>query len=221
MIPDASAATAAGLPDDWSVRLPAFLAREPDHAPEHWRLGGTGVRGLVREEWLQHPLQAAAVLVPIVARPVGAALLLTVRADHLRRHAGQISFPGGRSDDSDADLLATALREAEEEIGLSRQCVQPIGYLGDHVVLTGFRITPVVALVEPGYELRLAEEEVAGVFELPLAQVLAADSFQRRTRLLRERTIEGFELSYQGHQIWGATAGMLRHLRDVLLQALA
>lgn len=217
MIPDAAALPAAALAADWPRQLAGRLQSHPDHVPEHWRLGGEPVPA---GWWQQMPppaWQAAAVLIPIVMRPPGAVLLLTVRADHLRRHAGQISFPGGRSDAADADLGATAIREAEEEIGLARHFVRPLGYLSDHLVLTGFRITPLVGCVAPGFSLRLAAAEVSEVFELPLAVVLDAGSYQRRTRLLRGRSVEGHELQHQGHRIWGATAGMLRHLREVWL----
>ena len=111
----------------------------------------------------------AAVLIPLVNRPQGMTLLLTLRTAHLNDHAGQISFPGGRVDPEDRDPIATALRETEEEIGLSRKHIEIIGTLPDYLTGTGFRVTPVVALVEPPFELAAAVFEVAEIFEVPLA----------------------------------------------------
>lgn len=218
MIPDASVVPADPLPPDWSERLHARLASEPEHRPETWRIGGARFPQALLSEWQRHTWQPAAVLVPIIARPGAPSVLLTVRAEHLRRHAGQISFPGGRSDATDPDLLATALREAAEEIGLDPELVRPAGYLSDHIVLTGFQITPVVALIDPQFRVRLDATEVSGIFEVPLKQVVDATRYESRVRVLRERNIEGYEMNFDGHQIWGATAGILRHLREVLLQ---
>ena len=108
--------------------------------------------------------RAAAVLVPIIDRPGAPTLLLTMRAGHLRQHAGQISFPGGRIEASDDDVLGAALRETREEIGVDSAFVEPLGFLPDQVVLTGFRITPVVALLRPGFTLQVDAAEVAEVF---------------------------------------------------------
>jgi 8-oxo-dGTP pyrophosphatase MutT (NUDIX family) len=151
----------------------------------------------------------AAVLVPLVERPTGLHVLLTQRASHLTHHAGQISFPGGRIEAHDADAWAAALREAREEIGLEPGFVQRAGYLRDHLVISGFRVTPVVGFVRAGFDLRLDRTEVEDAFEVPLEFVL-----DRRNHLPRARSVAGVEvltheIPYQGRHIWGATASML------------
>lgn len=166
-------------------------------------------------------LQAAAVLVPIVQRQPSPSLLLTVRASHLRRHAGQISFPGGRIEASDADVVAAALRETAEELGIASSFIEPLGFLPDRAVRTGFRITPVVALLQPQFTLKLDSTEVAEVFELPLAFAMAAVNYRARRRRLRDIEVEVWELPYGEHVIWGATARILAQLRDLLDDDLA
>ena len=126
-----------------------------------------------RAHFPAHPVPAA-VLVPLVDHPGGLTVLLTQRAEALRRHGGQISFPGGRIEAGDAGPLAAALRETHEEIGLEPARVHPLGYLPDHVIASGFRVTPVVALVDPGFSLSLDSREVRDTFEVPLAHVFDA-----------------------------------------------
>jgi 8-oxo-dGTP pyrophosphatase MutT (NUDIX family) len=162
----------------------------------------------------------AAVLVPLVEREPGLTVLLTQRAATLKDHAGQISFPGGRIEPGDADAWHAALREAHEEIGLTENFVEFAGYLPDHWVGTGFRVTPVVGFVNPGYQLRIATAEVHDVFEVPLAYILDATNHKARTRLLGGVTLEVYDIPYGNRNIWGATAGMLLTLRR-LLQARA
>ena len=155
-------------------------------------------------------------LVPIVDRPGGLTVLLTERAAELRRHPGQISFPGGHLEPADQDPVAAALRETEEEIGLPRAQVEVLGFLNDQLMLTGYRVTPVVGLVRPPFTLVLDPREVASTFELPLAVVLDPHHHQRRTRTLGGREIELIELAHGPHRIWGATAGMLIDLYQLL-----
>lgn len=140
----------------------------------------------------------------------GASIALTVRASGLSRHAGQVSLPGGATDPGET-LAQAALREAHEEIGLEARYVSVIGYLPDHVVISGFRVTPVVARVAPGFELHIARQEVDEVFEAPLAYVFdARNQRPRRHRFGGTRVeIELPDIPYGGHNIWGATAGML------------
>lgn len=212
------------LPADWLDRLRRGLLREPDHELSHCFYGGplADVPQRLGAELiasLPGTLQAAAVLVPIVLRPTSPTLLLTVRASHLRHHAGQISFPGGRTETTDADPAAAALRETAEELGIAAGFVERLGYLTDHVVRTGFRITPVVALLQPGFTLSLDQTEVAEAFELPLAFALASTNYRARRRTLRDVELEVWELPYGEHVIWGATAGMLAQLRAVLESA--
>ena len=158
----------------------------------------------------------AAVLVPLVERDAGLTVLLTQRAATLKDHAGQISFPGGRIEAEDADPWHAALREAYEEIGLSKRLVEFAGYLPDHWVGTGFRVTPAVGFVSPRYQLRIATEEVHDVFEVPLDFILDAANHQSRLRTVGDVTLETFDIPYEGRIIWGATAGMLMTLRRLL-----
>lgn len=158
----------------------------------------------------------AAVLVPLVERADGMTVLLTQRADTLKDHAGQISFPGGRIEPGDADPWRAALREAHEEIGLADNFVEFAGYLPDHWVGTGFRVTPVVGFVNPGYDLRIATAEVHDVFEVPLEFILDAANHRPRVRELFGVSMEVQDIPYGDRVIWGATAGMLLSLRRCL-----
>ena len=161
-------------------------------------------------------LTASAVLVPIVERPTGLTVLLTVRASHLKNHAGQISFPGGRREPQDPGPWEAALRETEEEIGLGREFVTHVGYLTDHMVISGFRITPAVGLVRPDFSLRLDPTEVADVFEVPLAFILDPANQVPRERHYHGTTVTIYDLPYQDRHIWGATANMLVTLSRLL-----
>ncbi|MEW5962867.1 MAG: CoA pyrophosphatase [Pseudomonadota bacterium] len=160
-------------------------------------------------------LRAAAVLVPIVDREQPT-LLFTVRTDSLPSHAGQISFPGGKIDEGDAGPLDTALREAEEEIGLARALVEPLGYLDTYRTGTGYAIQPVVALVDPGHSLAINPSEVAEVFEVPLAFLMQAANHQRHARAWQGRQRHFYAMPYGERFIWGATAGIIRNLHQRL-----
>jgi 8-oxo-dGTP pyrophosphatase MutT (NUDIX family) len=163
----------------------------------------------------------AAVLVPLVERPEGLTVLLTQRATTLRDHAGQISFPGGRIEAQDPDPWHAALREAEEEIGLKSELVEFAGYLPDHVVVSGFRVTPAVGFVRPQYELQIAAAEVHDVFEVPLDFILNAANHKSRSRKIGALAIEVHDIPYGNRNIWGATAGMLMTFRRLLQQRAA
>jgi 8-oxo-dGTP pyrophosphatase MutT (NUDIX family) len=161
----------------------------------------------------------AAVLVPLVERAAGMTVLLTQRTDHLRDHAGQISFPGGRVEPEDHDSVDTALREAEEEIGLARDRVDIVGRLDTCLTGTGFRVVPVVGLIGDDLDiaaLELDAFEVAEAFEVPLSFVLDPANHVRRTAVARGRRREFYVLPYQDRYIWGATARMLVNLHEVL-----
>jgi 8-oxo-dGTP pyrophosphatase MutT (NUDIX family) len=158
----------------------------------------------------------AAVLVPLVARATGLTVLLTQRAATLKDHAGQISFPGGRIEPKDEDAWHAALRETQEEIGLKPDFVEFAGYLPDHLVITGFRVTPVVGFIDPAYELRIAKAEVHDAFEVPLDFILDAANHKPRRRTVGGLTIEVHDIPYGDRNIWGATAGMLMTLRRKL-----
>lgn len=161
-------------------------------------------------------LTAAAVLFPIVQRGEGPTVLLTQRTDHLRDHAGQISFPGGRIESGDASPLAAALRETEEEIGLARQHVEILGYLPEYLTNTGFRVIPVVGLVTPPFTLQPDPFEVADIFEVPLAFLLDPVNHQQHEIFWRGRQRQFYAMPYGERFIWGATAGMIRMLQQAL-----
>lgn len=139
-------------------------------------------------------------------------LVLTVRTDNLQAHAGQVAFPGGRSDPGDGDALATALRESEEEIGLDRALVTPLGYLDRFETISGFCVTPVVAKIAAEAQLYPAPDEVAEVFEVPLAFLLEPANLRRYTMEFRGHQRPMVEFIHGGHRIWGATAAMLYNL---------
>jgi len=198
---------------DWRARIVARLANtQPRHAPADWLVPGLTARDSEQyRSWFPAAPIPAAVLVPLVERADGLAVLLTQRATQLRKHAGQISFPGGRIEPEDADEQAAALREAHEEIGLEPRFVSVVGYLPDHILLSGFRVTPVVSFVRPGFELALDPTEVQDTFEVPLG--FAFDPVNHRMRRRRfgfgDAEVELCDIPYGDRNIWGATAGML------------
>jgi 8-oxo-dGTP pyrophosphatase MutT (NUDIX family) len=163
-------------------------------------------------------LRPAAVLVPLVDHPGGMSVLLTQRTAHLSAHAGQISFPGGRIEDGDADAVAAALRETEEEVGLARDHISVIGRLDTYVTGTGFQITPIVGIVAPPFALAIDPFEVAEAFEVPLSFVLDDRNHQRVERESAGRIRCFFVLPFEGRNIWGATAGILVSLAEVLAE---
>lgn len=157
----------------------------------------------------------AAVLVPVVARdPL--TVLFTLRTPHLKAHAGQVSFPGGKVENSDTGPADTALREAEEEIGLERGLVEPLGFLDTYRTGTGYAVMPLVALVDPGYRARPDPNEVADVFEVPLGFLMEPANARLETRFWRGADRRYYALTYDARDIWGATAGMLRNMRERL-----
>jgi len=162
----------------------------------------------------------AAVLVPLVRRDEGLSLLLTRRTDHLRDHAGQISFPGGRVELQDDGPVATALRETQEEIGLSRAYIDVVGQLPVYSTVTAFQVTPVVALVRPGFTLTLDGAEVAEVFEVPLAFLMNPAHHRHHRVELDGKERRFLSMPWQGPEreyfIWGATAAMLRNFYRLL-----
>jgi 8-oxo-dGTP pyrophosphatase MutT (NUDIX family) len=161
----------------------------------------------------ERPIRPAAVLIPVVghAEPT---VLLTQRAAHLNDHAGQISFPGGKIDPTDASPLDAALREAEEEIGLGREFIDPIGYLDLYGTAFGFRILPTVARVKPGFKLRINEDEVDNVFEVPLAFLMNPANHQIHAKEFRGIERSYYAMPFAERYIWGATAGILRVLYE-------
>ena len=153
----------------------------------------------------------AAVLVG-VREGVQPRMVLTVRTDHLHDHAGQVAFPGGRTDPQDSDAIATALRESEEEIGLERRLVTPLGFLDRFETVSGYCITPVVARIDTDARLYPAPDEVAEVFEVPLSFFLEPANLRRYTMEFRGHRRDMVEFVHGGHRIWGATAAMVFNL---------
>ena len=158
----------------------------------------------------------AAVLIPVIARAEGLTVLFTQRTTHLKSHSGQVSFPGGRAEPGDASAEFTALREAEEEIGLAAERVEILARLPDYHTRTGFRVTPVIGLVQPPLELAPDPREVEEIFEVPLDFLLEPANQQRRTREFQGQTVGFYVFEYQNRTIWGATAGMLVNLYKML-----
>jgi len=158
----------------------------------------------------------ASVLIPLVPRRGGASVLLTRRADHLAIHAGQIAFPGGKLGPQDETALAAALREAQEEVGLAPDFVDVIGRLGDYHTATGFNIAPFIGIVRPGFMLVADASEVAEILEVPLQFFMTPSNHRVHGVIWRGRPRRFYAMPYRNHYIWGATAGILRHMYERL-----
>lgn len=202
-------------------RLVIERLKEAGHAldgPQPPRAAKRGDHDL-NDDDMRHPgpLTPAAVLVPLVDHPDGMTILLTQRTAHLTDHAGQISFPGGRIEERDTSPAEAALREAYEEVGLPPEQVEPVGRLDDYETRTGFIIYPVVALVTPPFPVNPDPFEVADVFEVPLDFLLDRANHHLEHRNYRGRERQFYVLPYGERYIWGATAGMLVNLCDLLL----
>jgi 8-oxo-dGTP pyrophosphatase MutT (NUDIX family) len=178
-------------------------------APEFTLFGDDGTEGRDAAS------TAAAVLIPLIAHGE-LTVLFTQRTTHLKSHAGQVSFPGGRAEPGDASAEFTALREAGEEIGLAAERIEILARLPDYRTRTGFRVTPVIGLVTPPLDLSPDPREVAEVFEVPLAFLLDPRNRQRRTREFQGQQVGYYVFEYQDRVIWGATAGMLVNLHKML-----
>jgi len=207
---------AVGSSHDFFLRARARLSLEiPAALDDHSAEGRRGDLDLDPDLWERAGVKAtrpAAVLVPIVDRPEPQ-VLLTLRTE-LRNHPGQIAFPGGKIDPQDGSPAAAALREAGEEIGLSRALIEPIGYLDLYLTFSGYRIVPTLARVAPDYELTLCAAEVADAFEVPLAFFMDAQKHSLRSREWRGVTRRYYAMPFGERYIWGVTAGILRNLYE-------
>ncbi|MBS9478565.1 CoA pyrophosphatase [Ancylobacter sp. VKM B-3255] len=207
------------LPPALPLGLEPFRARARLRLAETPDLAGDPVRG-DHELTPQYrglvetlPLRGAAVLIPIVAREQPT-VLLTLRSANLPNHPGQIAFPGGKIDPQDDGPLSAALREAEEEVGLARAFVEPLGYLDPYLTRTGFRIVPVVGIVRPDFGLTLNPGEVDEAFEVPLHFLMNADNHIQETRESQGLMRTFHAMIYERRRIWGVTAGILRSLYE-------
>ena len=189
----------------WDLLLERLATTQPEHRTQFVRIGAgladhTDPRLLAQ---MPATLRPSAVLIGLLEGDDGPGVLLTVRADHLRHHAGQIAFPGGVVEAGDGGPAAAALREAQEEVGLPPQTARVVGYLPDQVVLTGFRITPVVARIDAGFEPRLDASEVQSCFVLPLSALLDVTNERPGTRRIAGIDVAVRDLQYREHRIWG------------------
>ncbi len=160
--------------------------------------------------------KAAAVLVPVLAREPEVTVLFTLRTSNLNSHGGQISFPGGKIEEGDATPVETAIREAQEEVGIPPALITPLSLLDLHNTGTGYRIVPVLSLVSPAFVPVLEPIEVAEVFEVPLSFLMAEENHTRHLREWKGRNVQFYAMEYERHFIWGATAAILRNLYERL-----
>ncbi len=208
--------------EDYKARILASIDLETPSLDRILEPTGAGVRGdkdLNPDDWVdpkdRPDLRLAAVLVPIIEYDAGPTVLLTRRADHLNSHSGQVAFPGGKVEPGETPVDG-ALREAEEEVGLDRSFVDVAGFLNPYETGTGFRILPVISFVRPGFSLTAEPGEVAEIFEVPLSFLMNVDNHERHSVFWRGKRRAYYAMPYQGHYIWGATAGMIRNLHDRL-----
>jgi len=194
-----------------SLALPA-QALDPGFTPAR---GDHALDGAAPKAGAAEAALPAAVLAPIVARRDAPTVLLTLRAANLRSHSSQIAFPGGKIDAGEAPAAA-ALREAEEEIGLAARYIEPLGWLDPYLTGTGYRIMPLVAIVDPAFTLAINAGEVEDVFEAPLSFLMDEANHQRHQREWQGRLRHFYAMPYQERYIWGATAGILRNLYERL-----
>jgi len=191
-----------------SLDVPAALT-DPNVIP---RRGDHDADPVMEKVAAVRPIRPAAVLVPIVER-AEPMVLLTQRTAHLKEHSGQISFPGGKIDAGETPLEA-ALRETEEEIGLSRDALEPLGYLDLYMTTLGYRIVPVLARLAPPFKLALNKDEVDEVFEVPLSFLMEPNNLQRHSREWQGMTRSYYAIPFEKRYIWGVTAGILRNLHE-------
>lgn len=225
VLPSGAAGSRPLSPDEVAARL-ALAARggprrsqdagPADNMPAQGLSAGRGDHDLNPGLYPDRPLVPAAVLIGLVTHAEGLSVLLTQRTPHLAEHAGQIAFPGGRIEQQDPDERAAALREAREEVGLDPTGVRLIGRLDTYVTRTGFRVEPVVGLIAPPLALSPDPHEVADIFEVPLDFVIDPANRRRDSRIFQGTERFFWAIPWQDRYIWGATAGMLVNLAEVL-----
>ena len=204
--------------EDMKARIAERLAGTRPAAPEDVRVPGhVGDLPKALNRLRVRRLTPAAVLVPLVDHAHGLTVLLTRRADHLKHHPGQVSFPGGRLEPGDAGPLDAALRETHEEVGLHANRVEVLGYLDNYLTITGYSVTPVVGLVRPGFDLSLDLTEVAEAFEVPLSHLVDPVNVQQRHKRFMGIRLPYYEIPWENQNIWGATAGMLVNFRQLVV----
>ena len=223
---DARAVPVHAVCSDQAKVSPEILApevlRQRFQAPPIWQPEITDesrqvmVADIIAKRQAAGKITEAAVLIPLLLKDDGLSVLLTQRTNHLRDHAGQISFPGGRMDPGDTGPNDTALRESEEEIGLERSRVEIIGHMPQYLTVSGYSVTPVVGLVQAQAEYVLDEFEVADVFEVPLQFLMDPANHQVRMWQSEQGSRRFYAMPYENRFIWGATAGMLRNLYHLL-----
>ncbi len=197
------------------------------YSPEEFRMRAIGLRNLEPHSAGDHLLnpefeaqlkaltfREAAVLIGLRPHQDGSRIILTQRTGHLRKHAGQVAFPGGAIDPEDGSPEAAALREAQEEIGLHPQFVEPLGRLPDYLTSTGFRIKPVVALVSPDASFEINRDEVDAVFEVPLSYLMDTANYKRESRMWQGIERHYYTLTFEDRLIWGVTAGIIRVMQE-------
>lgn len=176
-----------------------------DYGDHRWNPGHPRLQDLWKLE-----LRDAAVLIPVVDRPDGATLILTKRTEALRAHSGQVAFPGGRIDPTDLSPEFAALRETEEEIGIRSGQIEVIGRMPDYVAGSGFRIAPIIGIIQPGFDLDINQDEVDAVFETPLSFLMRPENQTQGSREWQGRVWKYYDMPYGGQRIWGVTAGIIR-----------
>jgi 8-oxo-dGTP pyrophosphatase MutT (NUDIX family) len=197
-------------------KLRSTLTLDELTGPEAPKSSDFLLSGLAPDASLLAMARPAAVLAPIVSRREGLSVLLTLRSSHLRAHSGQIAFPGGKIDPGETPLAA-ALREAQEEVGLEHGFIEPIGWLDPYLTGTGFRIAPLVALVDPGFTLSVNAREVDDTFETPFSFLMDAANHRVDEREWQGRVRRFYAMPHEGRYIWGATAGILRNMYEKLI----
>lgn len=211
-----TAADALPFRRDFTVEDFRLRALERGWHPDADDFGDHHLNPLIADQLRSQPLRDAAVLIPVVDHPDMPKVLLTQRASHLRTHSGQVAFPGGRIDPEDAGAEAAALRECEEETGITPDLVEIVGRLPDYTSGSGFRISPVLSVLQPGFTIRPNPGEVDAVFEVPLAFLMDEANHGRGSRVVSGNLRHYFEMPYGDWHIWGVTAGIIRLMHQRL-----